>query len=168
MKKWCVYLMMSVVVLVLGACSESKANTVDLSSYPDAVQNGQISISFFQQLQKHLKEDKFHSMLLTDIVTDIENTTDDDILQVIEEYNSYLKEVSFDSSTGIDEELIKLVSESIDSQIVTNELFLGFVENKEDDFARAIFTEATNEAIKTGKDKRAKLDIYLDRYDIEY
>lgn len=49
MKKWVTVLMLMSSLIILSACSESEAE-VDLSNYPESVQNGEISAKFYDDL----------------------------------------------------------------------------------------------------------------------
>lgn len=148
MKKWFTLSMISIVILVLGACSESKAN-VDLSSYPESVQNGEISVEFYDDVKVFI-EDYYVVNYGMNQIYETENEHPDVILstQYIDaistmdkSFKENIENVKLKPKTDRDREINQLIKNTVALQKDYNKALWKKAENVMHDSQTTLFVD---------------------------
>lgn len=159
--KWIKNLMFTLILslaLLLGACGSGVASNVDLSSYPETVQDGTVSVEYYKQVNNFYSE----SITYLDEITSIENS-DENLSELLSEYNKALSSYTTKPKTKADEEVDFQLRKVIRFQTDLNNFRIEQIKTNNDDLKWDISTTA-----KMLGNMVKDLEDVADKYDISY
>lgn len=105
--------------LALGACSDENASAkVNLDSYPEVVQSGEISVGYYDQslYLSNISEEVFTK--LGDLFQDLDKETKIAYKKELGEYNRTLSKHKLKPKTKTDKELNEIANRILDEQLM--------------------------------------------------
>lgn len=167
MKKWMYGLIFIVLAIGLVGCNKSEAN-VDLSSYPEIVQNGEVSVEFYDDLLNYLNVDDQKREELSQRLSQIGTIDTEEIYKNISTYNDYLEGLVPDPETEVDIEINELMMANIEHQKTVNDFIELFLNSEDHELINEIYTDAINTSIEELDNSREGLLNVMKDNGIEY
>lgn len=147
-------------LLILGACNDGKgsAEENDLSGYPETVQNGDVSVEFYEEYKDFITKNEEYSKVANTLLTE-----EVKFVALMKEYNDYLKELEFYTSTEADDEIHNHLKKVIEGQKLINANLL-LLTSSNDSISIETFSESVNEAVQSNSKNKNILKQVTDKY----
>ncbi|PID24099.1 hypothetical protein [Sporosarcina sp. P7] len=133
-------IMLLIFGLLLSACGEStiKAESKNILSYPEGVQNGSVTDKYYEELQFYYKLDTQHQKIIVDLIEGLDknpkllysNEKVDEMTKAISDYNNFLIEFNPISTTEAENEFSALLTDITKSQLSINSSLEKYLKSK--------------------------------------
>lgn len=164
MKKWLPILFLLFGTIALSACNESKTKE-DLSSYPESVQNGTVSNTFYDQYISFKDMNNEFSKKASESLADYSTKTESKFVEVIKGHDKYLEDIIFSPTTEADTEIYEVLKAVIDGQKFLNTTLFLYTSFDDEHIVDA-FGETLEDALQNNQQDKDKLESILSKYGI--
>jgi hypothetical protein len=126
-------------ITLLGACGSggAKANQADLSTYPESVQDGTVSVEYYEQLTNYIRKSNEYTQTTTDILAmgtkygmqvTGNNEYQETFKEVLHSHYELIQNLKVKPSTKADKEIDNILSPIVNNQLKINLILLEHIE----------------------------------------